>query len=60
MYVKLEDSATNVIREFDVAGIWGVSEFLRARVLYPGGSLKVKTDETNKNVDENEFRVRIL
>ena len=60
MYVKLEDSATNVIREFDVAGIWSVSEFLPNRVLYIGGSLMVKTDEMNKNVDENEFRVGIL
>ena len=55
MYVKLEDSETNVIREFDVAGIWGVSQFLPARELYLGGSLMVKTDEMNKNVDENEF-----
>ena len=60
MYVKLEDSATNLIREFDVAGIWSVSEFLPTRVLYNGGSMKVNIDETNKNVDEMKSGVQIL
>ena len=55
MYVKLEDSATNLIREFEVAGIWSVSEFHLTRQLYNCGSVNVKTDEIKKNIDENEY-----
>ncbi len=52
MYTKLEDSAPNPIREFDVAGFSSVSGFLPGPVLYKSGAMGIKFDETIKREDE--------
>jgi hypothetical protein len=52
MYTKLEDSAPNPIREFDVAGFRSVSGILPGPVLYKSGTMDIKFDEMIKKVDE--------